>query len=527
MTHICELKSEKEMGRSSKTKSCFKNLQRLITISAENPHRVRCFRSDVSVREEQQRHLNTNYHIIHPFSKFRAWYDAWLIILYTSVLITKPMDAGFFGDKYRHMIYYKAYTIFFDILSWIDIGVIFLTGFVIDQSRTVELRPSKIAKNYVSSIFFICDVLSSLPICALYYDYTTIPQDNPWVCGLVSIFSMFKIIRLFSLIACIHRVARYFEIKATGALFQCDSFIISALIVHWMACFQFLVPRLTRAYFSSEPERNLRQWMLDNGFLNATMGSRYSHGIFRSSAYILGIRFQSHNTMLPEDYVVAIFTYIIGKVWIGFMWIVLAMSILNSRSMETKFMEMINQVDEYMRQRQFPLNLKDRISQYYAFKYQRVYCKEKSIRDLLTDNIKTDINIHACKSLLANVALFSELTHLEVSQIVRYLIPEIYLPNDIIIQCGTHGDSMYFLSSGTVAVYTRSGKEICHMQDGAYFGEISLILKGETRTATVRAIEETQVYRLNRKDFEKTLLKNKEVLKKIMKHAEKKTKGNH
>ncbi|KAJ8967633.1 hypothetical protein NQ314_002752 [Rhamnusium bicolor] len=528
MTHKCKLKSEKEIGQDNETASCFKNLQLLITISAENPRRFQCFRSDVLVREEQQRHLDTYYYIIHPFSKFRAWYEIWLIFLYTSILITKPLDAGFFSYRFKDMTYYKAYAITFDILSWIDIGVTFITGFFNKESKSVQLRPSKIARNYVSSIYFICDVLSSMPKCALYLESTIFLINHEYfqIYGFVTIFNLFKIVRLVTLITCMHRAARYFYIKSKGFIFLLDSVTICALIIHWMACLQFCIPKLTHTYFYRTPLRSMDIWMYKNGFANSSMGKQYAHCVFRSSAYILGIRFQTHATMFPEDYIVAMFTYIVGKILVGFIWIILAMTILNSRSIEIKLMEMVNQVDEYMRQKQFPLNLKNRISQYYDFKYQKVYCKEKSIRNMLTRNIKTDINIHACKLLLSNVSLFSELSPTEVKQIVKYLVPEIYLPNDIIVKCGTSGDSMYFLSSGTVAVYARSGKEICHLQDGAYFGEISLILKGEKRTATVKAIETSQIYRLCRRDFERSLLNNRAVLRKIMKSAEKKTKGN-
>lgn len=38
--------------------------------------------------------------------------------------------------------------------------------------------------------------------------------------------------------------------------------------------------------------------------------------------------------------------------------------------------------------------------------------------------------------------------------------PEIYLTNDVVVRAGVAGDSMYFISSGSVAVYTINGKEV-------------------------------------------------------------------
>ncbi|KAJ8981888.1 hypothetical protein NQ317_007280 [Molorchus minor] len=107
----------------------------------------------------------------------------------------------------------------------------------------------------------------------------------------------------------------------------------------------------------------------------------------------------------------------------------------------------------------------------------------------------------------------------EVTDIVQYLVPEIFLPNDTIIQHGSYATTMYFLASGTVAVYTSSGKEICHLCDGDYFGEVSLLNKGQTRTATVVAIETCQLYRLEKNSFEKCLLKNRRVIDKMLNEA--------
>ena len=36
---------------------------------------------------------------------------------------------------------------------------------------------------------------------------------------------------------------------------------------------------------------------------------------------------------------------------------------------------------------------------------------------------------------------------------------------------------MYFLFKGTAAVMTPTGQEVCHLEDGAHFGEIALIVK--------------------------------------------------
>jgi len=43
--------------------------------------------------------------------------------------------------------------------------------------------------------------------------------------------------------------------------------------------------------------------------------------------------------------------------------------------------------------------------------------------------------------------------------------------------------------------------EMCHLNDGAHFGEVALLVADQRRVASVVAIEVCEVYRLDRKDF--------------------------
>nr|CAH7758989.1 unnamed protein product [Callosobruchus chinensis] len=187
--------------------------------------------------------------------------------------------------------------------------------------------------------------------------------------------------------------------------------------------------------------------------------------------------------------------------------------------MEIKFHSIINQLDEYMRQKQLPLSLRDRIKNYYNFKFQHKYFNSERIHDMLPDKLKKEINLHECKNLIQNVSLFAHLTEHQISTVVEMLTPEIFLPKDTIIQAGSLGDCMYFISSGIVAVYTHSGKEICHLEDGDFFGEISLVLQIPYRCATIVAIEITHVYMLKKKDFNVCLIKNPKIMRKVIKLA--------
>ncbi|VEN35846.1 unnamed protein product [Callosobruchus maculatus] len=95
---------------------------------------------------------------------------------------------------------------------------------------------------------------------------------------------------------------------------------------------------------------------------------------------------------------------------------------------------------------------------------------------------------------------------------------EIFLTNDVIIVAGTPGDCMYFINYGTVAIYSLAGKEICHLEDGAHFGEISMIFN-EPRVETVVAVTPCELFILHKADFTEIIFPHRRVLEMIKEQA--------
>lgn len=68
--------------------------------------------------------------------------------------------------------------------------------------------------------------------------------------------------------------------------------------------------------------------------------------------------------------------------------------------------------------------------------------------------------MHGCRKLVENVGFFKNLPLSLLVRVVSCLKSEIFLVNDVVVKASTPGDSMYFISTGTVAVYTKTGKEV-------------------------------------------------------------------
>lgn len=109
-------------------------------------------------------------------------------------------------------------------------------------------------------------------------------------------------------------------------------------------------------------------------------------------------------------------------------------------------------------------------------------------------------------SCLRNAELFRELSEEALEKLSKRLKTRVYPPNTAIVREGAPGDSMFIIKSGKVEVKKREPSlgidlTIARLGEGACFGEMAL-LTGKPRTATCVATEETEVFVLEKKDFE-------------------------
>lgn len=96
---------------------------------------------------------------------------------------------------------------------------------------------------------------------------------------------------------------------------------------------------------------------------------------------------------------------------------------------------------------------------------------------------------------------------------------EFYEKNAIIINEGEHTDCAYFINSGKVKIFLSDdqGKSVVlsTLTAGEFFGEMALIDKNE-RSATVMAIDDTELTVISQKRFRDLLLTNHDIFERIL-----------
>ena len=101
--------------------------------------------------------------------------------------------------------------------------------------------------------------------------------------------------------------------------------------------------------------------------------------------------------------------------------------------------------------------------------------------------------------ILKGVAMFAR-TPEEVLDDVAAILEEVSLKKgEVIFRKGEPGDSMYIIVTGCVRVYD-GDRTINVLRDRDIFGELAL-LDPEPRSASIAAMEDTQLFRIDRETF--------------------------
>ena len=114
---------------------------------------------------------------------------------------------------------------------------------------------------------------------------------------------------------------------------------------------------------------------------------------------------------------------------------------------------------------------------------------------------------------LSSVPLFSQLPKRTLSRLGRSVRQRRYRPGQAIVKQGDKADAFYIVERGRVEVLAGRGKKsakLNELRDGAFFGEMAL-LDGAPRTATVKALTQTDCLVLPRRAFMAELRANPKI----------------
>lgn len=480
----------------------------LILVSTKNSKTIKYLTSECQIRNEKKRQYHSrSYFIIHPLSTLAALYDAFLSLFYFSALFFKLADVAFLR---KHLVGSgkNAFVIriinVLDVLSWFNLFFMCFVGVITPKDKLILIDFRGIIYFRLKSFLFWAELLSSIPKCII--------CSTSDACG-YPVWIFLTGLRLFIIclfnrpIVLLKQTLAYFKIKSSTVLVIAHLSYLVAFVTHVMACTGFAI---SRYYFRLTGEfPNNITWILHNNIYDEEIRIQYSYAFFKASAQFFGISIDEFQENINwAESIVSVINYATGKMINFIMWVAILLVFLGKDLHNSKLQEVITQLKTWTEIKEFPDDLQKRLIDFYHFYYRSRLFSRRKVNKVLPESLRFKVKANLYRTLKkSNIHILTKLSDDDIQNLCRHFVTKIYCPKDVIISVGSQGTAFYLLASGTVAVYSHSGQEVCHLQDGAYFGELALIVNMKVH-ASIVALEMTKVYKISRKYFNKYLLSN-------------------
>lgn len=169
-----------------------------------------------------------------------------------------------------------------------------------------------------------------------------------------------------------------------------------------------------------------------------------------------------------------------------------------------------DQLNRYMSTMAVPKELRQKLREYFVH-YQNAAdaFNEGAVLSMLSPGLRSSLCSLANAPLLRKVSFFKEIDEDCMSEMAQLLVPNLFVPDELIITKGHYGEEMYVIKSGQVLVFLDMAESVQHLAtlgSGQFFGEGAL-LKGKSarRAANVSAISYSLIYSLHVDEMGKLL----------------------
>lgn len=159
--------------------------------------------------------------------------------------------------------------------------------------------------------------------------------------------------------------------------------------------------------------------------------------------------------------------------------------------------------DALIRKRIWYAFLRENIN--FAYPTQTLYIKRRARKPHAEDEA------YKVFERLSAIEIFEPLSDDETMQLAKETARRVFAPNEIIIRAGEPGETMFVVNSGSVSIQilddsgngaANKMRSLATLDEGKFFGEMAL-LTGEPRSATVIALEETEVFEIGHQAVKK------------------------
>ncbi|XP_053609703.1 potassium voltage-gated channel unc-103-like [Plodia interpunctella] len=490
--HPCQLPASKLSKYNFQCSNFRLKILDIITVDMDDVRARNLFRSYAGLSAERYQQYMYHPWSLHPYSKLRRWIEMvfLLIMLYSHTLL-----AVHFSEKNPvECEHHDSLMYFTDLVNIFNIVVNLFTGYIEGYTNQIAiLGLPKIFLHYART-WMIFDLLSAISFIPSLFD----TRDVTVVCPLVAM----KIFRIPTMLVYLNNILTAYRFSFAAKTVS-EVIMMVYLYLIWNMYVQFAVIYVSEGSYQPENPTNC-SWIYKAQLWNETTSLRFLFAFDRAVSMFRKNHIESQQIHKPNECVEIFFvmSWFTTEILLIHCTLKYIMSMLGTEASKAKYFTMIKQVEMYMNQRKFPPRIKKKILKFYSLRFQSCFFEESRMLSCVSGQLRGDIIMHTGGELVREMEFLKQLPgslHLQICMKLKLVI---FIAGDIIFKINTIGDCLYFIHKGTVAIYSESGREVCHLEDGDFFGEIALVLKNRFRTASSVAVTNCELFRLDKEDFE-------------------------
>ncbi|KAK6629747.1 hypothetical protein RUM43_003565 [Polyplax serrata] len=466
-----------------------RKFREFMLISEENCRRQCTPKGTASYRFEKEKHLTQHYYMIHPYSKFRQYWEMIAVVEIILSLTIRTFLISQLRDEILCCWYYQMYAFFSDLFETMDATILTLvTGYLDPATRTVALEIRKVFLYNIKQLKFYVNIVTSFPLDFFVYVFSI---DLQVYCILK--FCVF--LKIFKLVT-IHRYLTHFsKIYNWSELIFRIVWITVAMfsLCHTFSCLFYIVIFGTEF---GEP---------DNKF-DTSYNCFYRHfSIFYLITTVFLFQNGISNNIVISSTKDMIF-FILLLVTVNLTNIVFLGHLIQIFGLQNtsfvQYEEMIQEVHKFLIQENLPKHIHNKVVKYFEFRYRHRYFREKIILETLSPPLRQEIANSLCMDLLlGNNSIFKGIPQDLANALCLKLKFEVYLSGDVLSRAGKDAKKMFFIYCGSIALFSQRGKEITHLYDGQQFGASAFTRKDHQYVVTAIALEMSECYVLRYRDY--------------------------
>ncbi|KDO34164.1 hypothetical protein SPRG_19016 [Saprolegnia parasitica CBS 223.65] len=447
------------------------------------------------------------WHIVNPSA---TWYKTWQlmtlgIICYQS--FQTPYSLAFSDANSNPLLDYFSITTntIFGIDTLLNFNTAIADPVVPDKYIT---NRKKIIKSYICG-WFVLDLMACFPIDIVMY----IALNQASSSSHLSILSLLKSLRLPRLLrlARLVRVLKILQMPVEWKrwiLYSRYSHLIR--LVTMILAFIFVVHIMACVWNGSVATIG---WQ-NTAFQQGTTVDLYVLSYFFTLVTLVG---QNMALETQGEYMFSIYLLLMGSMLMAIVFGNVANLLSNFYENQNSYKKKMEWLFESMGSMQLPLDLQNRINEYYQVMWERHGTLDGQVSVLtqeLSRNLAIEVELYLRMEMISRVPIFHNCSKKVVQEIVMRLEMDVYLPGDYVVVHGEIAWEMYFVQSGICEVTkgrVTAGESSASLTDeevvlrqltqGDFFGEIALLMQCK-RTANVRAQIFSELCVLTRDVFE-------------------------